>query len=634
MASLVDGDSVTGFDPSEMEPLPDDDVEGFHQEWLESQRGLNQQSNRRDQLVNPRGQAPAAGESGGDGGLGLSMRKLASGWSRYRRYDLEVDPKQDDKANEILICTFARPHMRAFHCAWWAFFVAFFIWFAISPLLPNIQEDLNLSNDDIWSSSIAGVGGTIFVRLLLGPLCDVYGARVLSAIVLCLAAIPTACTGLVQTGSGLIALRLAIGVAGGTFVMSQYWTSRMFTKEVVGTANALVGGWGNLGAGVTNILIGSVLFPLFEGITGSSETAWRTVCIVPAIVAFITGIVVWRISDDCPRGNYSDLKLRGLFPSKTTVTKSFHTAALNSNTWILFVQYACCFGVELTMNNAAALYFRDEFGLSSEAARSINAIFGWLNLFARGLGGFASDACMYKFGMKGRIWIQTILLLLEGCTIFVFMNTTTLGGAIATLVIFSLFVQAAEGTSYAIVPYVNPRFMGSVSGIVGAGGNVGAVGFGMAFRELPYDQAFLIMAGSIIGSSFLSFFLVIKGYTGILWGRDRFVDTETGKLLKKAPTLSNMKSSAKPRRQEKDESSSPFLTELRRPEETKTNEESSHDPSDRDSSPRRSRSGNLVSSPLTRPPSRGRSNPLSLSKSSLPQQSDRSSSRRSPPYFQ
>lgn len=26
--------------------------------------------------------------------------------------------------------------------------------------------------------------------------------------------------------------------------MCQYWSSRMFTKEVVGTANALCGGWG------------------------------------------------------------------------------------------------------------------------------------------------------------------------------------------------------------------------------------------------------------------------------------------------------------------------------------------------------------------------------------------------------
>ena len=32
----------------------------------------------------------------------------------------------------------------------------------------------------------------------------------------------------------------------------------MFTKEVAGTANALVGGWGNLGGGVTQLVMGSV----------------------------------------------------------------------------------------------------------------------------------------------------------------------------------------------------------------------------------------------------------------------------------------------------------------------------------------------------------------------------------------
>lgn len=455
-------------------------------------------------------------------------------WSKYKRYELDVDPDQDDKAKEILICTFARPHMRAFHCAWWSFFIAFFIWFAVGPLIPFIREDLNLSNDEIWSSSIAGVGGTVFMRFLLGPLCDVYGARILFSIILCMASIPTACTGLIQTANGLVVLRLAIGVAGGTFVMCQYWTSRMFTKEVVGTANALVGGWGNLGAGVTNILMGSVLMPIFETLLGSSTKAWRAVCIVPAIVAFVTGIVVYHISDDCPKGSYSDLKIRGLFSQDMTVQKSFQRASWNANTWILFIQYAACFGVELTMNNAAALYFRDEFGQSNEAARSIAAIFGWLNLFARGLGGFASDACMFQWGMKGRIWIQTLFLLAEGGMVFVFMNTTTLGGSIAALVVFSLFVQACEGTSYAIVPYVDPINMGSVCGIVGAGGNVGAVGFGLGFRELNYRNAFFIMGSSIVASSFLSILIVIPGYSGILWGRDRYVDKETGQVLDSA----------------------------------------------------------------------------------------------------
>ena len=75
----------------------------------------------------------------------------------------------------------------------------------------------------------------------------------------------------------------------------------MFTKEVAGTANALVGGWGNLGGGVTQLVMGAILFPLFK--TGmSAEKAWRTVCIVPAAVGFCLGFLIMRISDDAPKG--------------------------------------------------------------------------------------------------------------------------------------------------------------------------------------------------------------------------------------------------------------------------------------------------------------------------------------------
>jgi len=143
--------------------------------------------------------------------------------------------------------------MRAFHCSWWGFFVAFFIWFAIAPLLSEIRTTLGLTKEEIWTSSIVGVAGTIFMRFLLGPLCDKFGARTLMAIILCMASIPTACTGAVNSATGLAVLRLFIGIAGGTFVMCQYWTTRMFTKEVAGAANALVGGWGNLGGGVTYV---------------------------------------------------------------------------------------------------------------------------------------------------------------------------------------------------------------------------------------------------------------------------------------------------------------------------------------------------------------------------------------------
>jgi NNP family nitrate/nitrite transporter-like MFS transporter len=284
---------------------------------------------------------------------------------------LAVDAQQDDKAKEIQLCGFSRPHMRAFHCSWyvyesmleslgedadshltcasfwlikkkrWGFFIAFFIWFAISPLLPEIKDSLGLSKKEIWTSSIAGVGGTILIRFILGPLCDKYGARVLFSLVLCGASIPTACTGFIHTAQELVILRAFIGLAGGTFVMCQYWTSRMFTAEVVGTANALVGGWGNLGASVTQIVMGSFLFPVFES----------------AVIAFTTGVIIFFISDDAPKGNYRELRKNDAM-CEVSVFESFSTVCMDWNTWLLFIQYACCFGVELTMNNAAALYFR------------------------------------------------------------------------------------------------------------------------------------------------------------------------------------------------------------------------------------------------------------------------------------
>ena len=432
-----------------------------------------------------------------------------------------MDPKQDDKATEIELLSLERPHMRAFHCSWWCFFTAFFIWFAIAPLLSEIRDDLDISDAEVWTSSIVGVGGTIFMRFLLGPLCDKYGARILFAIVLCVASIPTACTGLIQDATDLAILRLFIGIAGGTFVMCQYWISTIFAREVVGTANALGAGWGNLGGGVTQIVVGSMLFPLFKVIfDGDSEQSWRTVCIVPAIMAFISGVVVYLVSDDSPKGQYWERKKHKNMP-EVSATKSFKQASYNWNTWVLFIQYACCCGVELTMNNAVALYFKDEFGQSTESAAAIASIFGWMNLFARGMGGIFSDYANAQWGgMGGRILVQTYFLAFEGVLILVFASCQTLAGAIIIMIVFSLFVQAAEGSSYGIVPYVDPPCTGAICGIVGAGGNVGAVGFSLGFRQMSYRPAFFIMGFSILVSSLLSIFIKIEGHSTLLSGGD------------------------------------------------------------------------------------------------------------------
>lgn len=63
---------------------------------------------------------------------------------------------------------------------------------------------------------------------------------------------------------------------------------------------------------------------------------------------------------------------------------------MNVNSWLMFLQYAACFGVELTVNNVAASYFSDEFDLSTSKAGLVASLFGLMNLFARSMGGIWS----------------------------------------------------------------------------------------------------------------------------------------------------------------------------------------------------------------------------------------------------
>jgi NNP family nitrate/nitrite transporter-like MFS transporter len=56
------------------------------------------------------------------------------------------------------------------------------------------------------------------------------------------------CMSMVTDSATFIITRCAIGFALACFVCCQFWSSCMFSPNVVGTANAFAGGWGNLGA--------------------------------------------------------------------------------------------------------------------------------------------------------------------------------------------------------------------------------------------------------------------------------------------------------------------------------------------------------------------------------------------------
>lgn len=64
-------------------------------------------------------------------------------------------------------------------------------------------------------------------------------------------AVPTALVPAVKSPAGLIAVRFFVGILGGTLVPCQVWSTGFFDKNIIGTANALAGGWGTAGGGIT-----------------------------------------------------------------------------------------------------------------------------------------------------------------------------------------------------------------------------------------------------------------------------------------------------------------------------------------------------------------------------------------------
>jgi NNP family nitrate/nitrite transporter-like MFS transporter len=196
----------------------------------------------------------------------------------------------------------------------------------------------------------------------------------------------------------------------------------------------------------------------------------------------------YRYTQDTPAGNFEDLsRTEGVKekPNTWEVVKDWRV-------WALTVAYSICFGMEITFDNVAALYFVDNFQLDQKMAGFLAGLFGFMNIFARALGGIFADRMGCRYGLSGKGWLLAAFIAIEGVGLYFFGGSTTIAWAIGTMVIFALFLKMANGATYALTPFINAKNVGMVAGIVGAGGNIGGMLMGFLFKSenITYGQAF------------------------------------------------------------------------------------------------------------------------------------------------
>lgn len=397
------------------------------------------------------------------------------------------------------------PQTRAFHMTWFAFFLCFFAWFGVAPLMVVVRDEFALTKEQVGWTIIASVAATILSRLVIGWLCDRIGPRLTYTWLLVLGSLPVMGIGLAYNFETFLIFRLAIGMIGASFVVTQYHTSIMFAPNVVGAANATSAGWGNLGGGVTQFVMPLVFGFLVTTCGFSTAVGWRGAMFGAGLVCLLTGVAYYFLTQDAPDGNFKELRAAGKLPDVRKSNGAFLAACKDYRVWALFVVYGACFGVELTINNVAALYFSDYFGLGLGAAGLVAASFGLMNLFARTLGGVFGDKFGMRWGLRGRVLWLFVVLFLEGLTLMFFSQMRLLALALPGLIVFSLFVQMAEGATFSVVPFVNKKALGAVAGIVGAGGNAGAVAAGFLFKsDLPWPTALLVLGFVVTVCSLLA----------------------------------------------------------------------------------------------------------------------------------
>jgi NNP family nitrate/nitrite transporter-like MFS transporter len=236
----------------------------------------------------------------------------------------------------------------------------------------------------------------------------------------------------------------------------------------------------------------------------SESLGWRLALLVPGVMMLATAAAYWRFTQDCPEGNFDTLRAAGIQPESGGKGgwASFKEACANHRAWLLFVTYGACFGIELFIHNVAATYYVDHYGLTLKGAGMAVGAFGLLALFARALGGWLSDKAAGRGDLNSRVSLLFALMLGEGIGLLWFANAGAVGWAVAAMLCFGMFTHMACGATYALVPFVQPKALGGVAGIVGAGGNVGAVLAGFLMKGTgDLHRTLLILSALVVASS-------------------------------------------------------------------------------------------------------------------------------------
>ncbi len=188
---------------------------------------------------------------------------------------------------------------------------------------------------------------------------------------------------------------------------------------------------------------------------------------------------------------------------------------------ILELTYIVNFGSELAVVSMLPTFFETTFLLPKATAGILASSFAFVNLVARPGGGLISDRMGSRRKTMGFLTVGLGIgyLVMSMIKPGSFVGTAGILLALVLTMACSFFVQAGEGSTFAIVPLVKRRVTGQIAGMVGAYGNVGAVAYLTIYSLLPVwiGDASGDPSPAVVAASNSAFFQVL-GVAGLVVG--------------------------------------------------------------------------------------------------------------------
>ncbi|MCG2126462.1 NarK/NasA family nitrate transporter [Staphylococcus epidermidis] len=353
----------------------------------------------------------------------------------------------------------------------------FMAWSIISPLMPFISQDVDISPGQISVIlAIPVILGSV-LRVPFGYLTNIVGAKWVffwSFIVLLL---PIFLLGQAQSPGMLMLSGFFLGIGGAIFSVGVTSVPKYFSKDKVGLANGIYG-VGNIGTAVS-----SFCAPVLAGAIGWQNTV-RSYLIILSIFAILMFLL----------GDKNEPRV------KIPLMAQVKDLSKNYKLYYLSLWYFITFGAFVAFGIFLPNFLVDHFSIDKVDAGIRSGIFIALATFLRPVGGVIGD----KFNAVQALIIDFVIMIIGA--LILSLSSHIVLFTIGCLAI-SICAGIGNGLIFKLVPSYFSKEAGSANGIVSMMGGLG--GF--------FPPLVITFVTSITGSSHLAFFfLAIFGVIALI----------------------------------------------------------------------------------------------------------------------